>query len=229
MGRSEAGLVTAENLRVRHFLVDGMDLAGKTTVVDQFAADQAAMGVTWDKRYSVISKPDARGRSSGVALRAAAEQMARSGSYRPDTVGLVVLGALAADIDEYEPPEIPTVQESSTLLRSMSYFAINGHTRELQMIRELGERHPQFDATFVLTASREARLERLAYAENPSKSDLLVRDNPGKFFRQEELLVEGAQEFFGAVVIDTSDMSIQEVARTIGAGIMNLPGETTVL
>lgn len=80
--------------------------------------------------------------------------------------------------------------------------------------------HPRFDCSLVLTASIEKRQERLLERQrlNPeevAEDDLMVLKNPKVFLLMEHYLVEFSSEFFGSVILDTTNLSKEEVVLAV--------------
>jgi thymidylate kinase len=176
-----------------HF--EGLDLAGKSTVCRWFK--EHAKG-HWEIRRNALTQNN--------ALWAVSDEMRKSARYSDATVGWCFYAALRADLEDYRRPAGNVIQDSTILLRSMAYHAVIGTPGLVDALQELVDRHPRFDRSFVCTASREARLARLAIrrAENLGPEDFKIRDQPEQFAEMENALVQYAVKWFGAKVIDTS-------------------------
>jgi hypothetical protein len=80
--------------------------------------------------------------------------------------------------------------------------------------------HPKFTKSVVLIADLESRLKRLEMrkALNPEEvaaDDLMIFTDPEKFFAMEEYLVDYAQNYFDAEILDTSKLSKVEVSENL--------------
>lgn len=189
----------------RYIHIEGVDLSGKTSVSKAVAAMQPH---EWNIRAASLS-------DAPNPLRKLTDDLCEQGIYGNDTIGLAYAAALKADMDTFVQPEIDTIQESTILLRSLAYHAINGNHAVLRVFEELAPHHPTFDHSFMLTASRDARLARLAGRAHNTDHDLLIVRDPGRFFRMEDCIKEYSEGLFGTTTIDTTDMTIDEVAAYI--------------
>jgi thymidylate kinase len=152
--------------------IEGMDLAGKTSATDLFIARRDE---DWEVKRNSLSGDN--------PVRDLADAMLDSGEFSVETVGTVYAAALMADFDRFTRPDAPTIQESTIILRSIAYQAVNGTPRLTELFEGMMDRHPKFDASFMLNASHEARMARLAKQERHfSNHDLLIVRDPVKFF-----------------------------------------------
>lgn len=190
--------------RPSYIHIEGMDLAGKTSTARLFVARRPD---PWEIKRNSLSEES--------RLRDIADEMLDTGDYSSETIGTVYAAALMADLDRFKRPEVNTVQESTILLRSIAFHAINGNERALGLFESMVDLHPQFDASFMLTASHEERLRRLDEKPDASNHDRLITRDPVKFFAMESLITELAKRRFNAHVIDTSETPIESVVKAI--------------
>ena len=128
---------------------------------------------------------------------------------RGETLGGLFLGSVMRDLERYTPPDHFVVQDSTSVLRSIAYHSVVGDPGLADAFRELLPRCPRFGASFVLWSSNEVRLKRLEgriSRHHDLPKDFLVRDEPDKFARMQDIMIGTAKEFFGAEVVDTSNM-----------------------
>lgn len=196
--------MSKEAAPAQYLHIEGMDLAGKTSTTDRFIARSDR---DWRVQRNSLSGHN--------PLRDVADAMLDSQEYGRETMGTVYAAALMADLDLYRPPTADTIQESTILLRSIAFEAIKGSPRMLEMFKSQIPRHPRFDASFMLTASHEVRLGRLAQRPNASNHDKLVVRDPESFFAMEAIVGQMAVEHFGARIIDTTNLSIDAVVTII--------------
>lgn len=190
-----------------HF--EGMDLAGKTTATGLFAEQS---GESWAVRHNSLD-PD-------NPMFLLADSIRKDDGYSAETLGNLYVAALMADVEKFERPTTNTIQDSTILIRSMAYHAVNQTPRIVEAFTSILPTHPRFDSSFVFTASIEARQGRLQQRmrDNPEEvapDDLMVLRNPGKFMAMEKVLVDLAVSAFGAILINTSELSAQDVCDTI--------------
>jgi thymidylate kinase len=195
--------------------IEGLDLAGKTTVCEMLTS---LGGEHASVRRNCLA-PDTN-RIFRLADQMRKDNFLGEADTAKQMMGHLYYAALLADIELFERPETFTIQESTIILRSLAYYS----ARKLDDIASLFEgqleRHPRFDASVVLTAGPEVRLARLEKRQTQEKDrlswdDFAVRDYQERFFHMDRLLCDYAQQSFGAVVIDTSDMRPEEVLQQI--------------
>jgi thymidylate kinase len=182
-----------------HF--EGLDLAGKSTVCRRFCAQA---GGEWETRHNALNAAN--------PVSELTDALRRNDVYGEETLGWCYYAALLADLEGYQKPEGNVLQDSTILLRSIAYHAVAG-TRGLARAFETRlEAHPRFDYSFVCVADKDVRLDRLRRRrkENLGPEDFFVRDNYPKFKAMEDVLIEYAQKYFQAVIIDTSHLESEE-------------------
>ncbi len=147
---------------------------------------------------------------------------------KSDTLGGLFLGSVMRDLERYTPPDHLVVQDSTSVLRSIAYHSVVGDPGLADAFRELLPRCPRFGASFVLWSSTEVRLNRLEgriSRHHDLPKDFLVRDDPDKFNRMQDIMIGTAKEFFGAEVVDTSNMEQEgEKERLVEYLASKLPG-----
>jgi thymidylate kinase len=200
----------------RYIHFEGADLSGKTVVTRAFVDRRAE---EWDVRSATLGAHN--------PLFDLANELCETGLYGSEVLGKAYAEALRADIDQYRPPEKDTVQESTILIRSLAYHAINRNRVVLGLLEEMAPLHPKFDDSFMLTVSHETRLRRLAARAKNTEHDLLIVRDPRKFHRIEASMADYSQELFGTRLIDTTEMTIAEVAAYIDSEI-NKKAKTTL-
>ncbi len=115
---------------------------------------------------------------------------------------------------------VDTRDRSAILLRSLAYHRVNTTPGVVEALERMLPDHPRFTESVVLTASLEARGQRLQMRRSRSPDDvapddLLVEREPAKFMAAERKLIGLATEYFAARVIDTSKISEREVTSQI--------------
>lgn len=200
-----------ESIKYYHF--EGMDLAGKTTATKNFIK---STGEEWQvRRNSLIDDNPIYNLADSLRLK---------GQYDSEILGNLYVAALKADINGFQTPKMNTLQDSTILLRSLSYYIVSGIPRLEELFREMIPAHPQFDASFILTADIETRRQRLAKRqnENPSEvaaDDLMVIKNPERFMAMESCLINLTSNIFNSVIIDTSALTSEMVVEKINQNL----------
>jgi thymidylate kinase len=186
-------------------LIEGLDLAGKSTVCRRFVAQ--ARG-TWVVRRNSLVEHN--------RVYALADELRRADALADEPLGWLYLAALHADLAEHErsPPaaDANILQDSTILVRSVAHHAARHRSDLVRQFSELASAMPRFDHAFVCVADRETRLRRLAKRrpENLGPDDFIVRDDFAMFSRMQEQVIDLVTTHFGGVVIDTSGLEAEE-------------------
>lgn len=176
--------------------IEGLDLAGKSTVCRKLVEKLGAR-----KRHNSLVDPN--------PVQVRAEALQKADTLSPKTLGGVFFGSLLYDLAHFTEDGVTTVQDSSTILRSIAYHSVVGDKALAEEFRKLLPVYPRFAVTCVISASREVRLKRLEgriSRGNDMAEDYFVRDHYDLFRQMEDVLSETAVEHFGAVRIDTSSL-----------------------
>jgi thymidylate kinase len=204
----------AERSRYLHF--EGMDLAGKTTATRNFAE---STGSEWEIRKGSISSEN--------PIYSLAKSLGKTGIYDAEILGNLYTVALMADIHSFQWPDKNTIQDSTTILRSIAFHTVRGTPRIREVLFDLLPNHPRFDASFVFTATIEERVRRLQkrLKENPqevSTEDMMVIDSPEKFKEMNNVLIDLSRRAFDSKVIETSTLTPSMVTNTINGYLTEL-------
>lgn len=196
-------------------LVEGLDLAGKTSACHALAA---TITPAPDHRRNALTRDN--------ILYTAADEVRRARSLPGGYLAHAYLAALALDLRQYRPPSRMTIQESTIGLRSFAHYRARGDAHFAQAFARLldAPEHPRFDGAIVLTANIDVRLQRLEMRrrEAPHEiadDDLVVINTPRILETMERILIEEATKRYRAVVIDTSDLSKAEVVEAMKGAI----------
>jgi thymidylate kinase len=194
---------------MQYFHIEGLDLAGKTT------ATKAIVRLLGDnvqiRRNSLKQNNRFHEIVDNIRIKNLIEEK---------DLGWLYLKVLEDDINHFIEPCVNTIQDSTIFLRSLAYHTAKGNNKLVNEMLKLVDRHPQFTKSLVLTASIEVRQQRLKQRqqENPeevAEDDLLVIKKPDLFLRMEQNLVNYTTTFFNSVVIDTTNLSKEEVAQAV--------------
>jgi thymidylate kinase len=183
--------------------IEGMDLAGKSMVTKTLSG----LFLATVTRNSLVANNE---------IYVLTDTLRRGGAASAVVLGHLYVAALARDLELLERPAGPRIQDSTILLRSAAFYHVLGRHEFVKTFARMAEEHPRFGATVVLTASIEARLERLEIRarDNPDEvapDDLAVKQNPDQFLAMEAVLLNYACAWFDAAVIDTSNRTPTQV------------------
>lgn len=198
-------------------LVEGLDLAGKTSVCNRLVARLLPCP---EHRRNALSEKN--------ALYRASDSLRRADGLDGRYLGHAYLAAAALDMRLFKPPRRLRIQESTIALRSYAHYRARGEDALADGFARILDdpSYPKFDAAVVLTASLDERLKRLnkrrgEAPEEIAPDDLAVIRTPELFLRMEEVLIGEARKRFGAVVLDTTGhtFSQEEVAEAVAAAL----------
>lgn len=205
---------TARQYSPKTIHIEGLDLAGKSTTCRMLRDFLKA-----EYRHCSLL-PD-------NPIYQFASDLHVAQKVKTETAGGIFLGSVMRDLERYTPPDHYVVQDSTSVLRSIAYHAVIGDPGLAEAFRELLPRYPRFGASFVLWSSNEVRLKRLEgriSRHHDTPEDYFIRDFPDKFNRMQDIIIETAGEWFGAEVIDTSEMEREgEKERLIALLASKLP------
>lgn len=195
-----------------HF--EGLDLAGKSTLCKRL---KEKWPVEQTRHNSI---------SDGNILYEKANELRKKDSLDSELLGWLYYAAMILDLEKFSKSEGRIIQDSTILLRSLAFHL--GHKTPVlpEFLIKALDKHPRFDYSFVLVASRECRLKRLEKRrENQlGPEDFIVRDNPDLFYKMESILVDYSIKYFNAKVIDTSDLEYPDKSDSIIESIIKVVG-----
>jgi thymidylate kinase len=191
--------------------IDGMDLSGKTSICSKL---RETLNGAWEIRTKSLSDKN--------SIYQLADGLRINGRYNEEVIGHLYVVALRSELFDFKWPTINTIQESTVLLRSLAFHTMVGPVEIPDLLLGIANKHPKFDASFVLTTSLETRLKRLQKRVKDGqvgKHDQLIIDDPAKFMKMEEHLVEYSKKLFNSTIIDTSSSEVADIVRLISQEI----------
>jgi hypothetical protein len=191
--------------------IEGMDLAGKSTAVAHLAT---AAGGCVHHNSLLDTNP----------IYELADELRRTSGATASALGPLYLSALTYDLDNISDVASPGVQDSTILLRSVAYNEVLGARDVVRGLKAELPRHPRFGHSVVLTASIDARRHRLderraVAPEEVASDDLLIESAPEMFCEMERALVDYSRAHFDGVVLDTTELSKDEVRLAVSSMI----------
>jgi thymidylate kinase len=190
-------------------LIEGLDLAGKSTLFRRLVADLQQRGVAVRASRNALC-PENR-------IAKLADELRRDPTAGFVETGALFLAAHCWDARHFHRPPAGTAHiQDSSWLRTLAFHTHNRTPAIAEALRSASASFPAFDAAIFLTASIESRRLRLAKreAEEPGGNDWqdhLVAKAPREFRALENELRRMAIEYAGAVELDTTALSIDEV------------------
>jgi thymidylate kinase len=195
-------------------LIEGMDLAGKTTLCSRIIDELRRTGV------SCTFGNNALVRDNPIALRA--------DEYRKDPkagmleTGALFLAAHLYDAHQFTYPIEGTVHlQDSCWLRTLAYHETKGTRWVPELLQATRHLQPTFDLTFYLTASIESRKARVIQREleKPGENDAadyLSHVDPERLMRHDMKLLTVTRRIYPDVhLVDTTTLCPDEVFSTV--------------
>ncbi|MDR0392323.1 MAG: HD domain-containing protein [Planctomycetaceae bacterium] len=201
--------------------IEGLDLAGKSTVCRRLK--ERIPDAVHLHNSLVANNP----------IYEKADNLRKNINVPEELTGMLYYAALRAELDDYvpPPPSYSIIQDSTIVLRSVVFHTANGNTELAKRFERLLPEHPKLGASFVLTATREKRLERLKgriSRGNDAPDDFIVRDDYPRFQAMEQHLILLAKQYFNAEVIFTDNLETPNESDNILDTIINKASQITV-
>ena len=193
----------------KYFLhLEGMDLAGKSTI-SSLISERSQLN--WVINNNKLTEDN--------QILEFTNNLGKAGAYDDEIYGYLYYVSLMADIKRFVLTE-NTIQDSTLLLRSINYHTFQKNYKLVRLFSELIELHPTPDKSIYLTADIDSRIKRLAQRieKEPgkvSKNDSLILTSPDKFMRMDKELANLSQKYFNSTILDTSNMTEDEVVDYI--------------
>jgi thymidylate kinase len=193
----------------RIILVEGLDLAGKSTLVRNLAAELARRGIPVRVSRNALCP--------GNPIAALADQVRRDPQAGVLETGSLFLAAHLWDARHFaSPPDGVIHLQDSCWLRTLAYNCDHGTPGIPDLLRAAIPSFPRFDAAVFLTAGIAERQRRLAQreCEQPGSNDAgnhLVRSNPQGFLRLEEMLWQLTTFYTQATRMETTNVPTERL------------------
>jgi thymidylate kinase len=186
----------------RMILVEGLDLAGKSTLVEGL---REHLG------------PDVRVANGQFCPDNPGAQVARElvrwdEDFGGLEAGALFLSSMLWDGRHFVPPQAGQVHlQDSCWLRTLAFEQLYGSPYLAQQMEEQGRSFPRFDKALFLTASLPERERRLRSRDKNDLHDLMAFRKPEKFLAIERRLAELVRSWEGGLVLDTDGLTAAEV------------------
>lgn len=189
----------------RLILIEGLDLAGKSTVTRLLAERLRRDGVKVQLHRNSLC-PD-------NPLARVADWLRRDPERDPLEAGALFLASHLWDVRHFQPPERVHLQDS-WWLRSLAFERILGRPEVVRLMEDSLDRRIRFDAIVYLTATLAVRRERLRSRRDNDEGDHWVTSRPDLFERLDAELRRLCLRR-GAVELDTSRLGPLQTAEWI--------------
>lgn len=186
-------------------LVEGLDLAGKSTLIEGLTGHFGRVRVL--NGQFCVNNP---------AGRVARELVRWDENFGGVEAGALFLSSMLWDARNFVPPPPGEVHlQDSCWLRTLAFEQLYGSVPLARMMEEQGKRFPRFEKAFFLTASLEERERRFHSRSKNDLHDLMAFRRPEKFLAIERRLRELVIEWEAGVVIETDGLSPAQVLRRV--------------
>jgi thymidylate kinase len=196
---------TSQPNRGTMVLIEGLDLAGKSTLTRQIIehAKSNHIDISTSRNALVPTNP--------IALIADEYRRDKKAGYLE--TGALFLAAHEYDAIEFKYPAPGKVHiQDSSWLRTLAFHTLHKTRWIPDLVKSVSRHQPEFDAVIYLTASTAVRQQRVLKREKEAPhendhSDYLCFSNPKKLEQLDQLLLAKTQEVYPHVkVIDTTNV-----------------------
>lgn len=194
----------------RVILVEGLDLAGKSTLVRGLQRKLVDAG--WRVRMCHGDLCE-----ENPVARVTRQMMRWDPGFKPAEGAPLFLASHLWDLRNYQPPaqadEIHL--QDSCALRSLAFERVLGQEFYAQRIEEVVDQLPRFDAAYVLTASLKNRVERFKEREQNDLHDSFMLSDPVRFSRVDSELLRLGVAKCGAKLVCTDDFDVDQLLEFV--------------
>lgn len=194
-------------------LIEGMDLSGKTTIVE-------ILNTIMDS--SIVNRRTISGKSQIYDFTVA---QSKQGELHIDLINKLYTLAISEDLYNYEP------NKDNNIILQDSYFALRSYALMKQKypntlateVYKLLQLFPKPELTFYLIASTEERIRRNEKRDKPmAYMEKLLISNPREFEIIEDNLRNITTSLFETEIINTQDKKPNEIALYIASKIQEI-------
>lgn len=215
-GCEQAQTLLNPQVRGPMILIEGLDLAGKTTLTKSVMSVLSEhYRVKYSRNTLVLGNP----------VDVKAQQWRREPGADLRGTGSLFLAAHYRDANTFHYPKVGKmhIQESSWL-RTLAFHSLNNPDQWIPgLVEDAAMCQPQFDVVVYLTAGIEVRQARVLQREKESpgendEADYLPVRNPEKFKKMDQLLERFTKENHPNALfirVDTTNLTKQEVLDSV--------------
>ena len=195
----------------RMILVEGLDLAGKSTLVEGLQQHYGDNVRICNGQFC----PDNPG------ARVARDLVRWDEGFGGVEAGALFLSSMLWDGRHFQSPSGDQVHlQDSCWLRTLAFEQLYGSPALASLMEEQGRAFPRFDRALFLTASLAERERRLRSRANNDLHDLMAFRKPEKFLAIEKRLAQLVQSWESGVIVETDGLSADQVLH----GVLQLAG-----
>ena len=194
----------------RMILIEGLDLAGKSTLVKGLERRLAEHGWQVAVRHGDLCEEN-------PVAQVTRQMMRWDPGFKPDEGAPLFLASHLWDLRNFQPPCHPERihLQDSCALRSLAFERVLGKPFYAQQLESVVDRLPRFDAAYVLTASLKNRQERFRRREQNDLHDSFMLSDPVRFSRVDSELMHLCVDKCGAKLINTDDFEAEPLLEFV--------------
>lgn len=188
----------------RMILIEGLDLAGKSTLVEGLRAHFESRGQKVRVANGQFCQPN-------PAAEVARQLVRWDSGFGGMEAGSLFLSTMLWDERHFLSPSEGVHLQDSSWLRTLAFEQLYGSPVLAQLMEQVGTRLARFDAAVMLTAALPERQRRLRMRAQNDLHDELASRNPQKFLAIEQRLAELVQSWERGRVLATDGLTPQQV------------------
>ncbi|MFA5508724.1 MAG: hypothetical protein WC314_17225 [Vulcanimicrobiota bacterium] len=194
----------------RMILVEGLDLAGKSTLIQGLEKRLTERGWLVEVRHGDLCEQNP---VAGVTR----QMMRWDPGFKPDEGAPLFLASHLWDLRNFQPPIRPNHLhlQDSCALRSLAFERILGRRFYARQLESVVDRLPGFDAAYVLTASLKNRRERFLKRAQNDLHDSFMLSDPVRFTLVDSELMHLCVEKCEAKLISTDDYTVENLLEYV--------------
>lgn len=193
-------------------LVEGLDLAGKSTLIEGLRTHYTQNGKT-------VRVLNGQFCDNNPAAQVARNLVRWDEGFGGVEAGALFLSTMLWDARHFVPPAEGELHlQDSCWLRTLAFEQLYGSAELARLMEQQGRRFPRFDQAVFLTASLEERERRLRSRANNDLHDLMAFRKPEKFLAIEQRLKELVLEWESGVVIETDGLTPRQILQAVPGG-----------
>ena len=193
----------------RVILIEGLDLAGKSTLVRNLQSELTRRGLPVHVSRNALCQDN--------PIAPVADALRRDPNAGLLETGALFLASHLWDARNFQPPPDGMIHiQDSCWLRTLAYHTIHGTPGIPEHLCSASQGFPTFELALFLTADIALRQRRLLMREHdrPGSNDVgdhAVNHRPALFLSMEEQLRHELSDMIRPVLIDTSNLNPVEV------------------
>lgn len=196
----------------RLIIIEGLDLAGKSTLIQGLQQRLSARGLKVRVRHGDLC-------SDNPVAKVTRRMMRWDPGFQTCEGAPLFLASHLWDLRNFSLPRGVVQLQDSCALRSLAFERVLGEEFYAQRLVEVVERLPKVDAAYVLTASMSNRLARFRERAVNDRHDSFMLSDPVRFARVDSELLRLAADKLKARIVCTDDFCPQALLDFVWADL----------